>query len=634
MFCRLFPTRSVTPNRSADSFGRESAGNGNSRTWLSALRPGAKNSAAAMLIFMAQFARAFQADTPVTPGSSPETQALLNFFADIYGKKIVAGQHDGWRFTNGLSEELSYIEKTTGKLPAILEMDVSGCTATNRDTNHRLMKHALDWAQSRHGVVAFCWHWRAPMNQPAFYTKETTFDISRAVTPGTPEYAATERDLDLIAGELEMLRDAHLPVLWRPLHEANGRWFWWGNGGPEPFKKLWRMMFENFTAKHHLDNLLWEFSPGAETELAAWYPGDAFVDIIGQDHYPMDGNHNSAKDIFDELTLLTRGQKLVGLGENGPIPDPALLAKDHAGWLFFTTWSGSILFEKTTAAQLREYYHEPYVLTLTNLPELKDFSASSVGPPAKLEFLGAPGNVAVGGTRRMPLAVAVRDENGKTVRAGNFSVTLALEKFGGAKLSGRLTATTTNGVATFADANIDTPVSDCRLIAAAEHLQLGTSAAFSVDWQRTAARAVGRRRCDFSKPPARKAILSAALETPVQLATNFSARIRGWLIAPQTGEYIFSVANAAESELWLSTDTSPTNAAEIVVVDNFTPYRKWPHINESDSAAINLVAGQKYYFEIRQWQPAGSTQLRVRWQLPDGTCESPIPAFRFASQKF
>ena len=147
-------------------------------------------------------ATALSANSPVTPQASPESQALLNFFSDVYGKKVIAGQHDGWRFTNGLSEELNYITNTTGKLPAFLEMDVSGYTSPHHDPNHRLMQHALDWIQTRHGLAGFCWHWRAPMDEPAFYSKDTHFDISRAVTPGTPEYAAVEHDMDTIAGEL------------------------------------------------------------------------------------------------------------------------------------------------------------------------------------------------------------------------------------------------------------------------------------------------------------------------------------------------------------------------------------------------------------------------------------------------
>lgn len=572
---------------------------------------------------------ALEADTPVTPGSSPEAQALLNFFADTYGNKIIAGQHDGWRMTNGLSEELNYITNITGKLPALLEMDMAPYTTPNHDADHRLIKHALDWAQNRHGIVAFCWHWRAPMNEPAVYTKDTRFDIAQAVTPGTPEYSAAQHDFDSIAGELEFLRDAHVPVLWRPLHEANGRWFWWGAGGPEPFKKLWRMMFENFTSRHHLNNLIWVFSPGAETDLAAWYPGDAFVDIVGQDHYPMDGNHNPAKDVFDELSQMTRGQKLIALGENGPIPDPALAQRDQAGWLFFTTWSGSILYDKTTASQLREYYDNPYVLTLADMPDFKKHATPPAGKAVKLAFLGTPGAAAIGGNWRMPLTVAVRDEEGKTVREGTCAVTLALLNSGGAALAGTLTATTINGIATFADIKIDAAARNCQLRASSKNLKDALSTTFSVGPGSGLKVERWTGKTNFSTPPHETEILGAALEAPVQMATNFSARIRGLIIAPQSGEYRFSVASGGTSELWLGRNESPASAIKIAVLDSSTPYRKWPHAKETDSQTVKLVAGHKYYFEIRQWQGLGSTQLHVRWQLPDGSEERPIPAFRF-----
>jgi hypothetical protein len=585
------------------------------------------------LLFLAPTVFGFEADTPVTPGASREAQSLLTFFANTYGKKIISGQQDGWWRTNGLSVELNYITNTTGKLPALIGMDVSGYTdrSARRDAKHRLMKRAADWFNQRNGIVEFCWHWRAPMNEPAFYTKDTTFDISRAVTPGTPEYAATMRDLDLIADELEVLRDDHVPVLWRPLHEANGRWFWWGAGGPEPFKKLWRMMFENFTVKHHLNNLIWVFSPGAETDLAAWYPGDAYVDIIGTDHYPLDGNHNSAKDVFDELTKMTRGKKLIALGENGPIPNPALMKQEKAGWLFFTTWSGSILFEKTTPEQLREYYNNPYVLNLGDLPDLKNYPFQPAGNAVKLGFSGAPGEVAIGGTRRSPLTVAVLDRLGKTVREGNYSVTLALKKNGEAKLSGTLTATTVDGIATFPDASITGPEGKCKFLAIAEGLRGATSPAFRLGPGNGAVRELWAGKTNYFTAPDATEFLGQALEAPVNLATNFSARIRGELIAPQSGKYKFWVAAGGTAELWLSSDATPANKIEIVAVTKNTPYRKWPHISEAGSAPVTLQRGGHYYFEIDQQQPGGSTQLAVRWQLPDGDEERPIPAYRLAS---
>jgi mannan endo-1,4-beta-mannosidase len=586
----------------------------------------------AVCLWLASTARAFQADTPVTPGASPEAQSLLSFFADTYGKKIISGQQDGWQRTPGLSRELTYITNTTGKLPALLAMDLSGYTdkSGRRDTNHLVARRAIEWFTARDGIVEFCCHWRAPLNEPAFYVKETTFDVPRAVTEGTPEYAATERDLDDIAAELEVLRAAHVPVLWRPLHEANGRWFWWGAGGPVPFKKLWRMMFENFTIKHHLNNLIWVFSPGAETDLAAWYPGDAFVDIVGQDHYPMDGNHGPAKDVFDELTQLTRGSKLIALGENGPVPDIAQMVSEKAGWLFFTTWSGSILFEKTTAEQLRADYNHPYVLNLGDLPDLKQYPFTPAAMPVKLGFPAPPGDVAIGGTRRSPVTVAVQDKNGKTVRDGNYSVTLALKNAGAATLSGALTARTVNGIATFPDATIQGAAGDCNFSATADGLQPATSPMFhlgsgnGLPWGYFV-----RVPHGWPPPPLTMGILGQALEMPVAISTNYFAIFRGEIIPPQTGGYQFSVATAGTAELRVSSDVSPKNAILIAAVTKETPYRKWPHTSVADSPLVRLQGGAHYFFEVRQQQPHGSTQLAVSWQLPDGTAERPIPAFRF-----
>ena len=241
-----------------------------------------------------------------------------------------------------------------------------------------------------------------------------------------------------LQAELKLLQDAHVPVLWRPLHEANGRWFWWGAHGPEPCKKLWRLMFDRFTSRHNLTNLIWVFSPGASTDLADWYPGDEYVDIIGQDHYPMDGNNGPAKDVFDELVAFGRGNKLVALSENGPIPDPDRLVSEHAGWLFFTTWSGRTLTERNSNEQLIKAYRHPHVLNLGDLPNLKDYPFKPAGKAVKLGFPAPPGDLAIGSPGRQPVTVAVQDAEGRTVRAGTYAVTLALGRQAG---RGRLDGT-------------------------------------------------------------------------------------------------------------------------------------------------------------------------------------------------
>lgn len=89
-------------------------------------------------------------------------------------------------------------------------------------------------------------------------------------------------DIDAIAEQLLILKEAKVPVLFRPLHEASGGWFWWGASGPEAYKELYRLLYDRLTNEYGLDNLIWVWN-GQDAE---WYPGDEYVDIIGEDIYP------------------------------------------------------------------------------------------------------------------------------------------------------------------------------------------------------------------------------------------------------------------------------------------------------------------------------------------------------------
>jgi hypothetical protein len=617
---------------------------------------------------------AFAIDTLVAPNPSPEAQSLMAYFSDIYGQKILSGQQEGWRGTNVLSFELSHITNTTGKLPAVLGLDLAGVTRTEdspwRRWRHAAAERAIDWYVNRHGIVSLCWHWTAPIGERVVYTKDTRFDLRRALAEGTEEHAAVLRDLDAVAAELKLLQDARVPVLWRPLHEANGRWFWWGAQGPEPCNKLWRLMFERFTSHHKLDNLIWVFSPGASTDLADWYPGDEYVDIIGQDHYPMDGNHDPAKDIFDQLTAFGHGNKLVGLSENGPIPDPDRLVSAQAGWLFFVTWSGGSLTERNSKELLIQAYHHPHVLTLSDLPNLKNYPFKPAGKAIKLGFPSSVGDLPLGSPGRQPVTVAVQDTEARTVRPGKYVVSLALGA-GKRGLQGTLTASTVNGIATFADLRIPQAGTDYTFTASAPGLAGATSPAFKVGpgagilrewWAGEPGKALGDL-ANLTDPPAGKEVLGKAFEVPVGSVTNYSARFRGFLLPPLTGSYVFWVASEVASELWLSTnDTaaakvpidpltrvegtlSPSEGerervrgasserrfmVRIAAVTGQTPYVKWPHTHEVQSVPVALVAGQRYYLEVLQKPGSGATQLCVGWRLPNGIEQRPIPGARLA----
>ena len=432
-----------------------------------------------------------------------------------------------------------------------------------------------------------------------------------------------------------------MPVLWRPLHEASGRWFWWGAQGLEPFKRLWWLMYDRFTSYHKLNNLIWVYSPGCATDLAAWYPGDQYVDIIGQDHYPMDGNNGPAKSIFDQLVSFTHGAKLVGLSENGPIPDPNQLVSENAGWLCFVSWSGRSLTQFNPKDRLAEAFRHLYVMNLEDLPDYRNYRFRRPGKAAKLGFPWRPDDFPTGGVCRRPLTVAIQDAGGATVRAGRFPVTLSIAANpGAASLGGAVTVISTNGLAVFSDLTISKPGEGYTLAAAAPDLAAALSPAFQVGpgsgilrewWTNIAGIQVEAltNSPGFQGPPTGREVLCAAVEVPCDLRTNFGERLRGWLAPPQSGLYSFQLVCDGTAELWISPDRSSENRVKVAQIVEGTPYAKWPHSHEVWSRPVALEAGGRYYLEVLHQQAAGLGQMWVSWRRPDGSAQFPVPGANF-----
>jgi mannan endo-1,4-beta-mannosidase len=288
----------------------------------------------------------------VTPSPSAETQALMNYMTSQYGKSILSGQQ------RSSSAEANFIYAKTGKLPA-----VAGFTATDFGDN------AMEWAQYG-GLISLEWHWSAPMNEHEFLTSKTSFDVSKAIQQGTPEYNAMLKDLDQMAQKLKRFKDAKIPIMWRPLHEAEGGWFWWGAKGPEVTKQLYAIMFERFTKFHGLNNLIWVWTTSDSKYSKDWYPGNDYVDIVGVDRYIKAGDYSTIMSVYDTLTAMVDGKKLVAYTENGPIPDPRLLKRNKVGWMYFNTWHEKFLMDGKINSEyhLRMVYNHPYVTTLDKLP--------------------------------------------------------------------------------------------------------------------------------------------------------------------------------------------------------------------------------------------------------------------------
>lgn len=313
--------------------------------------------------------------TPCNPHAQQEARELLAYLASIEGKGILTGQHTQTR----PQEELTLIERETGKLPALCGFellayspnirleDASEPCVTEVLNNQGTLETAMEWAR-RGGILTFTWHWFSPLGgrDKAFYTDNTDFDASAAIIEGTPEHAALLHDMDHMAALLKPFCDAHIPILWRPFHECDGKWFWWGAKGQDVARELYRLMFRYYTQHHHLDNLIWVWNnPQPEG-----YVGDEYCDIISRDQYPPAHAHGAFRDRYDELRALTSADKGAAIAETGIIPDADALIREQAPWLWYMTWSGGFCLkeEHNSFDALRRLYHHDYAITLDKLP--------------------------------------------------------------------------------------------------------------------------------------------------------------------------------------------------------------------------------------------------------------------------
>lgn len=314
---------------------------------------------------------------PVNANADPKSISVYTYLRSNYGKNIIAGQTSYWN-------ELIAI---AGKTPVLRAFDMQNYSPHNpwhsdwSAWDDGTVKSAIDWYNSTNGkgIVSFQWHWFSPsggaLNTSIFYTDKTTFDVSKVFDSTSQEYKDIIRDIDAIAIQLKRLQDANIPVLWRPLHEAGGAWFWWGAKGPAACLKLYDVMYDRLTNFHHLNNLIWVWS----TPEAAWYPGNAKIDILGYDSYPGAYSYGTQKSVFDQLFEITGGKKMIAMSENGPIPDIDKCLSEDARWLYFSSWSDLVASQNTTQ-HIQAVYSNNNVITLDKIKDPETELSKTLNP--------------------------------------------------------------------------------------------------------------------------------------------------------------------------------------------------------------------------------------------------------------
>lgn len=340
--------------------------------------------------------------------TNEKTMEVWNYLRSVYGKQVITCQQ---MMGNECYEDLVFYN-ATNDLTAMKGYDFIFCTGSYHSND--MIDEAIEWSKESGGLCAFTWHWNVPkdIDNPeggyAFYTNEiTNFSQVNAVTPGTKEYETVIHDIDLIATKIQRMESEGVTILFRPLHEASGAWFWWGLQGRdsatnEVFQKLWYMIYDRLENYHKLTNIIWVWN--GQNPHTAIHP-NAF-DIEGIDRY-YDQEDISAEALstyyekcygelagYDkycaELAGMESTGKMMALTECGYIPDPEGIKAANTMWLYYMVWNGDFIYETDAAGKamvdlngtphpnpkkgitnemLAEYFSNDLYITHNKLPE-------------------------------------------------------------------------------------------------------------------------------------------------------------------------------------------------------------------------------------------------------------------------
>ena len=326
---------------------------------------------------------------------------------------------------NDYDEECRYLYELTGHYPAIRGFDFN-CHNPGFAWEDGVTERMIDWTKNKNGICTASWHVTVPTSMDDFevdedgnitkisndwqkftYGVSTDFVTANCMVEGTKEYYFFQEAMRLLAEQLQILQDAGVPVLFRPLHEAEGNpgvnadgsgaWFWWSKEGAKVYNELWKLLYTTLTEKYNLHNIIWEQNLYAwSQESALWYTGDEWVDIVGFDKYNTqynrhDGNttgpnEDAESKIFWSLVDYVDNKKMVSMPENDSIPSLENMQIEQAKWLYFCTWydeTSSPKFisgaEYQNPETVKTLFQSDYCITLDELPA-DLFSASSEEP--------------------------------------------------------------------------------------------------------------------------------------------------------------------------------------------------------------------------------------------------------------
>lgn len=346
----------------------------------------------------------------VDTSATKETQALFYNLKRLGKTKTAIGQQDAFNSFYQDAGGDSDVKKNTGFDPAVLGSDLMFITDKNNNeqSNNWFYQQELKItsdvkAAYAKGIInTFSWHLREPNKEDSFYTADMTADQKatafKSILPGGANHEWYKKKLDKVASVFSNLKGANgelIPVIFRPFHEFDGSWFWWGADfcTPDEYKKMYQFTVDYLKNTKGVHNVLYAFSPdNSYTTSDAYlsrYPGDKYVDVLGMDNYGdfnnqgqtgSDKANSKLKILSDYAQAKVKIAALTETGYRVTSTTPAI-----------TDWFSTLLYSALTKNDIQISYvifwnndKEGYYVPNGTVSNASDFKTYSLKPKSVL----------------------------------------------------------------------------------------------------------------------------------------------------------------------------------------------------------------------------------------------------------
>lgn len=302
------------------------------------------------------------ADSAPAEAFPTKTKAqVLQYLQSIAGNNVVSGQHNK-EPASSPGQYTQQVKDITGQYPGLWGGDLF-FTATDAANRQRVVDQAKqEWGNG--SLITLAWHVCPPTGPSTcnfdggVKSNISNSDFQQIVTGGTTLNSTWRQRMAEVVPYLQQLKDAGVPVLFRPFHEMNETWNWWGGrSGTNGGAKIYQQMRDYFDSRG-LTNLIWVWNvqDNPNGNWASYYPGANYVDVVSLDVWYK--NYPSSAD-YAQIQSIANG-KPIAIAEMGKVPNASLLTS-QTRWSYFMIWSEQLRGSNTNAEIQAAYFH-PRVL--------------------------------------------------------------------------------------------------------------------------------------------------------------------------------------------------------------------------------------------------------------------------------